>query len=273
MHTLEPNPPCIRTLHDDELKRLLAHHPRLPMRPEDCPTCDGAGSFRWYAAGEVVDYTCNCIEQIDLHHWLLNAGIGANYQRLGWGDATGVDVEPMQQVADYAEKIKSYAKRGIGLVLLGEVGTGKSLLASLLLKRLIHDGHAGYFVTFQELLDLFTSTWRNDEEKRWFEQRITNAEILVIDDMSREYEGRLGVAGPLVDHVLRTRVSSQRPTIVTTNQELAALGKLYSINALSLLVGCCRVIQFAGTDFRTNHLLQRSLDEADLGLTRPVVLQ
>lgn len=273
MPVLEPNPPCIRPLHDVDIERLLRHNPQLPMRERDCPTCEGAGTFRWYADNrEIVDYTCSCLDQIYLHHWLLNAGIGLNYQRLGWGDAIDVEAAPLGAVLDYARQIDAYAKRGIGLVFYGDRGTGKSLLASLLIKRLISEGHAGYFATFQELLDLFTSTWSDDQEKRWFERRIISAEILVIDDMAREYAGRLGVAGPLVDHVLRTRVAHQRPTIITTNKTLDELGELYSLNALSLLTGCSLVVEFRGADYRTEHL-ERDRREIRERLIRPLMLQ
>jgi DNA replication protein DnaC len=272
MHTLQPNPSAIWPLLDVDLRRLTEKYPDMSMSPANCVTCGGDGTFRWLFHGEPADYLCDCEEQLYLHQWLLNAGIDKSYQRLGWDDTRAVEPSALKTVLDYVEKIDPLAARGIGLVMHGAArGTGKSLLASLLLKMLIADGYDGFFVTFQTLLDLFTSTWRSNDEKRWFEARICNAGVLVIDDMAREYAGRLGIAAALVDHVLRTRVSAQRPTIVTTNKSLDELGELYSLNSLSLLQGCSVSVEFIGTDFRPRHL-ERLLDEADRNLTRPIVL-
>lgn len=272
MHTLQPNPPSIWPLRDVDLRRLEEKYPDMSMSTANCVTCGGAGTFRWLFEGEPAEYQCNCEEQLYLHQWLLNSGIDKNYQRLGWDDAEAVEPSALETVLDYVEKIGPRASRGIGLVMHGAArGTGKSLLATLLLKMLIADGYDGFFVTFQSLLDLFTSTWKSNEEKRWFEARICNAGVLVIDDMAREYAGRLGIAAALVDHVLRTRVAAQRPTIITTNKSLDELGELYSVNALSLLQGCSISVEFTGSDYRPKHL-ERLLDEADRGLTRPIVL-
>jgi DNA replication protein DnaC len=274
VHTLPPNP-AFRPLTDVQFARLKNQQHDVPLSPADCVTCQGEKHFRWYAQGsrsEVVDYECPCDQQWLLHLWLLYAGIGINYQRLGWDDASNVPPAAKAAVHGYAQQAKARARIGLGLTLLGEMrGTGKSLLAHLLLKQLLAEGFEGYFVTFQGMLDLYTDGWSSREDKAWFSARVANTGVLVIDDIGRDSKGRIEMAGPMVDHILRTRYERARPTIITTNKSLDELGQLYSLNALSLMAGRCKTVEFLGSDYRDADF-ERLDAELEAGITRPVMV-
>jgi DNA replication protein DnaC len=272
MHQLESNPRHIRLITDEERDRLLIRHPDLPRSIEDCITCRGEKSFRWYADEEIVDYECDCFGQYVLCLWLLAAGVDMHYQRLARRDVMGVPLDAMERVNAYQEEAEDYAQMGMGLVLRGIRGGGKTMLATLLLKQLLADGMDGYFTTFERLLSLHTKGWRDDEAAVWFERRVCSAGILVVDDMGRENEGRSAVSESAWDHVLRTRVAAQRPTIVTTNKTMEEMQAIYSPNSISLLSGCSEVIDFLGEDFRPRHF-ERTRFERKSGLRRPVVLR
>lgn len=269
---LPENPPAVVPILEDDYDRLKAVYPDVGRAATRCVTCHGTRQFFWRGGdGEPAAWECPCEDQFLLHLWLLNAGLDLRYQRLSWSDATGVDPKVVETISDYALNAQSYAGSGIGLVLHGLRGNGKTLISTLLLKQLMGAGFDGYFTTFQGLLDLFTSGWRSDEEKGWFDRRIRNAGVLVVDDMGREHEGRLKVAESTFDHVLRARVAADRPTILTSNKDLDELGAIYSLNALSLLQECSIVVPFNGEDYRPK-AQQGRVEEARLGLTRPVVL-
>jgi DNA replication protein DnaC len=273
---LTPNPASITDITPDDFARIHANNPQeIPNSSAECVTCRGRGTFTWYPDGnpsrEPVEYECNCEEQIQLYLYLLASGIGLRYQRLGWEDVDGAASGASKQMMKYLEKAEAYVRHGIGLVLHGDRGTGKTLFATLWLKGMIARGFDGQFSTFQDILDLYQSSWRKDDEKRAFERRVVNATLLVIDDIGRENQGRLGVAGELVDRVIRNRVSAQRPTVITTNKTPEELAELYSLNALSLLSGCTRMIEFVGTDYRPEGR-DRDDREIDLNITRPIVL-
>lgn len=272
MHRLEPNPPHIRLISDEDRDRLLIRHPDLPRSIEGCITCRGEKKFRWYAEDEIVDYECDCFGQYALCLWLLHAGVDMHYQRLSQRDVVGVPQAALDRVSAYQADAEVYAQMGMGLVLRGIRGGGKTMLATLLLKQLLADGMDGYFTTFERLLNLHTKGWRDDDAAVWFERRVCSAGVLVVDDMGRENEGRSAVSESAWDHVLRTRVAAQRPTIVTTNKTMEEMTQIYSPNSISLLSGCAEVIDFLGEDFRAQHL-ERTRFEIKSGLRRPVVLR
>jgi DNA replication protein DnaC len=272
MLELPPLPRAVRVLDTAETVRLRAMYSDLPKGVTDCVTCKGALKFRWLGPdGQPADYACRCEDQFLLHRYLLNAGIEKHYQRLAWDDATGVAADVLDVVNDYVEHVDAYMQNGLGLVLWGKFGTGKTMISSLLLKEALAKGVDGYFATFHILLDLFTAGWERDEHKRWFDHRIRNAGLLVIDDIGREYQGRNAVAESVLDHVLRTRVSADRPTIITSNKTPDELGTLYSGNAVSLLSESSIVHEFRGADHRPEHR-QRKIFEAKNRLTRPITV-
>jgi DNA replication protein DnaC len=174
-------------------------------------------------------------------------------------------------VWDYAGNIDAYANHGLGLILHGTNGSGKSLVATLLLKGLLGRGYDGYFTTFQDLLTRFTQGWRDPVEQRWFHRRIKNAGILVVDDLGKE--GMKGTDTPMAtfDEVIRHRVAASRVSIITSNYSIEDLQKHYGGSVMSLLRGSAIEYAFTGADYRPQYR-QQVEDDAKAGLMRPVVL-
>lgn len=261
-------PSPVRTLSTVDTERLRKKYPDLQMSLDNCRTCRGERKYRSNS-----DYyeDCNCEDQFKLHRFLLNAGIDLNYQRLGWTDCTAVQEEVLAQVMEYAEYADGYVNAGIGLLLYGDKGAGKTLLITLLLKMLLGKGFDAYFITFQELIDVYTQTWRDTEEKAWFEKRVRNAGILGIDDVGRENKGRIEIVESMFDHIIRARVGAARPTLITTNRTMEEFLSFYRSNVMSLLGESSIKIHVTGEDYRPK-LSEMRIAEARAGFVRPIVL-
>jgi DNA replication protein DnaC len=106
---------------------------------------------------------------------------------------------------------------GIGLLLTGSVGTGKTHLATSILKALIDKGATGVFYHFQDLIKKIQNSFNRNVSATELEilEPILNAEILVLDE--------LGASKPsdwvfdTIAHILNTRYNERRTTIITTN--------------------------------------------------------
>lgn len=281
--SLPSNPPACLPLSDEDFARLRAQHgTSLWSTPrKHCQTClDERWFARRNAAGEIDLYDCDCEEQWLLYMWLLNAGIGIAYQRLALNDCTSVNPAALDAVIEYLgeDRIKSNLNLGIGLVLWSKTrGTGKSLLATILLKRVLEMGYSGYFTTFPDMLDMYQSSWRDPEQKRWFDRKVRNVSFLVIDDIGRENEARgaakeehsMGMKDAMVDAVIRARNAAALPTIITTNYTPERMGKTYDV--VSLLSGAAMPIEVTGADYRETFLADNVRD-AEANIRRPVVM-
>lgn len=299
---LPVNPLAIRSLRDHELKVLQSFASDLPSSKwhydghrfifDHCITCKGDGYFLWHhpETRESVEWDCDCRSQYLLTMYFRHAGIGLNYQRLHWDDTDGVEMAAQHAALDYISYAEGYVDRGLGVLFYGRQGTGKTLLTSLMLKRLLALGFDGYFTTFQRLIGSFASGWRDAEQRDWFIRRISNARILVIDDVGKEFKGEHREGGTVVrrpvemvqsmfDEVVRSRVENCRPTLMTTNKSLSELELLYSssagdavrTNPLSLFQESMIFHEFSGENYRTTEgSATKRAHEVRMGLSRPI---
>jgi DNA replication protein DnaC len=271
---LPPLPATVRTLTDEALGWLEVQHPDLRKGPADCVTCRGRRTFRWWDAERTstVEYDCPCNEQYILHLRLLYAGVGLAYQRLDWADFLELPKAAEDAAVEYVQNAETFAESGIGMLLWGDRGTGKTMLAELMLKDLVCRHRVdGLSITFAALLEAFSGGWRDAKLKTWFDGRLRNAGLLLVNDVGREHRGERTIADSTLEDVLRSRAEHGRPTIITSNLRPAELTTYYGPNTASLMTESMIEVEFRGSD-RRMAVKARMLDEIKQGLTRPVTI-
>lgn len=275
-----PLPDTLLRLSTEQSRRLNLTSARAwTNAKEKCLTCGKAdnSTYKWYESGSrdeqcIVRYQCNCSAQYRLYRWMSWAGIGLNYQRVDWNDAIGMDdSRAMKIVVDYAFGAARHVNEGNNLILWSkQPGTGKTFLASMLAKRLLSLGVDVYFATLNEILTLYTASWRSETERAHFDERVRTCDVLFVDDIGREHPGRAEVVISMLDDVFRHRLANCLPIAVTTNlqqEELTA----YGANLVSLLTERMYIAEVEGTDKRPA-MTARAVKEHTLGLTRPIVI-
>jgi DNA replication protein DnaC len=256
-----------RYLSDPEAERLYRNHPKLGRSYEKhCPTCDKRGTYHW--RGGVHD--CDCEYQLQLHKWYLASGIGTTYQRLDWDDYAG-PTKVLDGVVKYLDRRADFLRQGMGLYFLGPFGTGKTMLANLVLKELIKDGLTCWATTFSQTVEMFTAGWSDKADQKYFQAKFINSEVLLLDDVGKELRGtRINLAETTFDAILRQRVQAGRTTFITTNMNPAEIEDGYGAAILSLIREKSLELLFSGDDFRVN-ARERGIDEVLKGEVRPIV--
>ena len=139
-------------------------------------------------------------------------------------------------------------KCGVGLMLVGKPGHGKTTMASTALQSLIRGiteaaldvrepvpTRVGAFMDYPKLLRIQKAQWDNpDEDTRIMldsiygdSSKINNVRVFVLDDLGKEYKTASGYAENNFDALLRSRFNAGLPTIVTTNIPAKDWGGIY----------------------------------------------
>lgn len=190
--------------------------------------------------------------------WLKIASIP--YNRLGWEfenctEITKDDIDRIKKWIDTVESgqvIKATGKLscGVGLVLHGEPGHGKTTLSLVILQDMLRRFpleafsplenktlvRPCYFITFNSLLELRGDLMEDptDDQEQLFAgimgeclDDAYNIRVLVIDDVGKEHMSGSGWQKTILHHVLRTRFNNGLPTIVTSNIPVKSWGSVY----------------------------------------------
>lgn len=129
--------------------------------------------------------------------------------------------------------------------------TGKTLLGNLVLKELVKLNYTCFGTTFASTVEAFTAGWGNNKaEKDWFARKFMHSQVLLLDDLGKEFRSAAGLSPTTFDHIIRTRVQSARPTILTTNMTAQELQNGYGSAVLSMLVEQSVEVELQGEDFR-----------------------
>lgn len=127
----------------------------------------------------------------------------------------------------YAEQWEEMRDNGIGMLLTGGVGTGKSFLACCLANRVIDYGQTAYFVSVPDVIAIsrYESSFDKEVQREFhrFMDKIRLYDLLILDDLGAERDTDYAVEQ--VYRVIEARSNSGLPLVVTTNLSLAEMKK------------------------------------------------
>lgn len=226
------------------------------------------------------DHPCNCREQLALRYRYLVANIPTEYWSLGRREYFG-DENAWDLAEDYVERWPDLKRHGMGRTISSEeLGTGKTLLAAWIAKELIkgrdrphyRPSEYVFFKSFRKLIEDRVHEWPL-EERRELENNLMRMPVLILDEVG---PGKLSdrqsdyFASKLED-VIRARVDSQFPTIITTNMTPESLDDEYE-RVFSLLEARNPYIEVTGEDVRrSGDILRRSEWLMQNNEVRPIV--
>ena len=153
----------------------------------------------------------------------------------------------MDKARAYVRNWEEAYHNNTGLLLFGDVGTGKSFFAACIANALLEQDIPVLMTSFPKILN---SGW-SLKDRGYFLSRLRDYNLLILDDLGAERDN--GYALEQIYSVVDTRYRNNKPLIVTTNLKLAELknppdvahGRIYS-----RILERCAPILFGGKDFR-----------------------
>lgn len=155
-------------------------------------------------------------------------------------------------IKEYASNVVENLNQGLGLIIKGPVGTGKTTAAIAIMKEAIKHKKSPYFISMISLLDKLMS-FRDQEERYEFEQRIQNCPLLVLDDLGGEYIGKNKDDSWMLKRIMSIiaeRHQRSKSIIITTNLPIKELAERYDQRAIDRIRSTNQIITLLGESLR-----------------------
>lgn len=149
---------------------------------------------------------------------------------------------------NYADCFETALAENHGLLIYGNVGSGKTFAAACIANQALEDGYTAYFTNFTEIKN---NLW-NAENKQAFVNDVCSYDLLVIDDFGTESDS--SYTSEIVTNIFDTRVNKQKPMILTSNltpEQLKKGGEIEYQRIISRVLGSCMAIKYVGDDRRS----------------------
>lgn len=151
----------------------------------------------------------------------------------------------ISKARNYVKNWEQVRENNVGLVLMGEVGIGKSYAAACICNALLEQGVWCYMTSLVHVLNM---SW---EDRAMFLSNVPRYELLVLDDLGAE--ANTGYRDETVFSVVDARYRAKKPMIVTTNLGLENLKNPPNIEKARVydrILGVCGPVRCKGDNLR-----------------------
>lgn len=159
----------------------------------------------------------------------------------------------------YVTNFDAMRKQGTGLLLCGQVGTGKSFLAACIANELINQGTPCLMTNFSRIISRVSEKFGGDQK---YLDDLNRFDLLIIDDLGAERDTEF--TWEKVMNVIDARYRAGLPIIITTNfepKDFADRGDIRRQRVFSRLKEMCILLEVKGTDRRSKKM-QNKLETA-----------
>lgn len=171
------------------------------------------------------------------------------------------DVDAWRTAKAWAKDMERNISEGLGLILRGRPGTGKTHLGVALLREVARTKRYGYYwlsawdfnkLSF-DLLDLDPESHEDQQLAVLYNGLHWGFDVLVVDDLGNEYRRNEvdAFAKRKMSEMLRERGSAGLTTIITTNFTDEQLLAFYGESFVSYLREVCREVAVDCPDYRS----------------------
>ena len=164
-------------------------------------------------------------------------------------DAVPVMTAQLSKVKRYVENWDSFKRDEIGLLLFGDVGTGKTYAAGCIANALIDKEVSVLMVGVSDMVNRMQGNFGTDRDS--YMTSLMRPELLILDDLGAERNTSFGKER--VFDVVDKRLLTGKPMIVTTNIPLSVMKQAVDLDDRRIydrILEVCVPIMFDGDSFR-----------------------
>jgi DNA replication protein DnaC len=213
--------------------------------------CDGSGFVYDLETNTAYDCRCRPQRQALAKARSLSAVIPRRYRDVAFDRPPVTDIDPqvVAAVRRFADRIDEKLDKGLGLWLMGPVGTGKTTLAMLVSQSALKAGRSVAIYSLPRLLNEIRDTHRAERSHVDLLDRLTAVDLLHIDDVGAERTTDW-VLEELYS-IVNARYEDERSMVITTNiLDREALCEQITERTVSRLTEMCDELPLLGHDRR-----------------------
>lgn len=158
----------------------------------------------------------------------------------------------------YVDGFFEVKREGLGLLITGGGGNGKSYLSFSIANELLKRGVPVICISINGLLERIRETYNSlGRDGEWqVIGALKNAELLVIDDLGTEQSTEWSASK--VFTIIDSRYRNKLPTIITTNLNVEMLSDRYGERTIDRVIEMCTIIEHKGESLRQGKALENT---------------
>jgi DNA replication protein DnaC len=160
----------------------------------------------------------------------------------------------MEVLRRYADSAVDNVLEGLGLLVWGDFGHGKTHASVGLLKKVMAYRATGLFLETSRIQRMVFDKEQMETTERPVLTVAENVDILVLDDFGAEHSSEFSQS--LVAALVRYRCTRRKATILTTNIDPGKLAVAYSEGLMSVLSECVYPVRVGGKNWRAAEALK-----------------
>lgn len=118
-------------------------------------------------------------------------------------------------VVRYLHKLDTMVSQGVGLLLVGLPGRGKTGIGALVAKEARARGYTAYFTSVWELREMIRARIRFDDDQSVM-QRAQEVDVLILDDLREDDVTQKWFGRAEVEALIASRAAGRKLTVLTT---------------------------------------------------------
>lgn len=211
-----------------------------------CPKCQDTG----YLKNEF----CDCFKKLcgSLSAMKLNRNAQlklSSFDTFSLSYYKGDDYFTMNRIFNFARNYaETFHSASESIFMYGKTGLGKTHLSLAIANRVLEKGYSVIYDSIINILRKIEQEHFSREHSSEMIDLVMETELLILDDLGTEYETPF--YSSTVYNIINTRLNSGKPTIISTNLELAVIRRRYDERVVSRITGVYTCMEFKGEDVR-----------------------